>query len=799
MSQRPTTPASESNADFAPLGFHNAGSGAASGRSIDIVRFIVSIWKRLAVGMAAGLALGVLVYLYKGPVYRASTRVQVSKKASLPINSQEARRYTDRSQHIHFLMSDTIAAIALEKYGLKEIPGIGGAYDPLKAIWEDTSAKLVSGQDSSYDAIIEVAYENPNKEIAKKVVDAIVKAYEEWLVQTRDKNSSDLYENLQQSRQGLQTEISNLERAWRAWRESSKYFYPTPPVVTINGMPAPTVSPHVQALQAVIKDQEQLEAQRANAQGKIATLKKMIASGESRDEIQFWVMHALSSGSGGGSSEGGGGGGGASSILAGPSGKADLDSRLLTARLLENRLQQLVGEDHADLKNVRGQIQTILNAYRSQGMVPPDLEKEAAAATSKGPRSATGVDLPSVYLYILESQLEEFKIRDGLLSTRRVEAEKNAKQASLFDADDQNRKDDIALKKKELEGVQRQVADYIQSRSQEGYQVNRVSQIRLERSLKQILKILGACGILGLVGVFGLSYFREWYDTTLRNVDEVREMSGAAVMATVPHFRNTAVSPAMAHTGISPQVLYLHRPGSREAEAYRSLRTTLFFSTKESREKVVQVSSSEPGDGKSTTTANLAVAMAQSGKRVLLIDGDLRRPTVHELFGLPQHVGLSDLLVGTMPLDTTLKETPVANLTILTAGIAPENPAELLSSPRLGDVLKTLRERFDWILIDSPPILAVSDPCVVAPHADGMLLVVRLLKNKRAVLQRTREVLDAHGIRIVGVIANDMGSGAEDADLYGRYDEYYQAPAVEAITAKPAPASRAASAAGKIW
>lgn len=776
MSQQPQLPAAD--ADFAPLGFHKAGQG----RSIDIVRFLLSIWKQLAMGLSAGVALGICYYLYKGPVYRASTRVQVSKKASLPINSQEARRYSDRSQHVHFLMSDMIASIALEKYGLKEIPGIGKAYDPLKAIWEDTTAKLVSGQDSSFDAIIEVAYENPDKEIAKKVVDAIVRAYEDWLTQTRDKNSKDLYETLQQSRQDLQSEISKLEKEWRSWRESSEYFYPTPPVVTINGMPAPSISPHVQALQAVIKDQEILGAQRANVQGKIATLKKMVASGESRDEIQFWVMHALSSGTGGGGSEGGGGGGGAASILAGPTGKSELDSRLLTAKLLENRLEQLVGEDHADLKNVRGQIQTILSAYRSQGIVPPEIQNEAAIASGKpGP---SGVDLPSVYLYILESQLEEFKIREGLLMTRREEAEKVSKQASLFDADDQNRKDDIAVKKKELEGVQRQIADYIQSRSQEGYQVSRVSQIRIERSLKQILKILGACGLLGLAGVFALSYFREWGDTSLRSVDEVRDVARTAVMATVPHFQNEGPSPAMAHTGISPRVLYLHRPGSREAEAYRSLRTTLFFSTKESKEKVIQVSSSEPGDGKSTTTANLAVAIAQSGKRVLLIDADMRRPTVHELFGLAQQDGLSDLLVGTQPLVAVLKETPVANLSIVTSGVAPENPAELLSSGRLEDILQAAREQFDWVLVDCPPVLAVSDPCVVAPHADGLLLVVRLRKNKRATLQRTREVLDAHGIRTLGVIGNDISSTGGDDDAYNHYDEYY-VPAAATPEKKP--------------
>jgi succinoglycan biosynthesis transport protein ExoP len=769
MSQRSQLPVVEPDVDFAPLGFHKA----SQGRSIDIARFAISRWKMLALGLMGGAFLGVLFYLWSGPVYRASTRVQVSKKASLPINSQEARRYTDRSQHIHFLMSDTIAAIAIEKYGLKDVPAIANAKDPLKAVWEDTSAKIVAGQDTSFDSIIELAYESSDKVVAKTVVEAIVKAYEDWLGQTRDKNSAALFATLQQSKMELTQEISSLERDWRSWREASPYFYPTPPIVAIGGIAAPPSNPNVQALQSVIKDQESLQAQRANIQGKIATLKKMIESGESRDEIQFWVMHALSTGTGGGGGEAGAGGGGAgATILAGPTGKAELDHELLITQLVEKRLLQALGENHADVKNVRGQLQTILQAYRTQGIVPPDLDSKVAETGPAAAGKRAGVDLPSVYLYILESQLEELKIREGLLATRRVDAEKKAKEASLFDADDQNKKDQVSFKKKELEGLNNQISDYMQSRSQEGFQMSQISQVRLERSLKQIIKIFGAFCILGLASVFCLSYFREWRDTTLRSVEEVRDVTGTAVVGSVPHFDNPQLGHSTADTGIAPQVVYLHRPGSREAEAYRSIRTTLFFTTRDIDTKVIQVSSSEPGDGKSTTTANLAVAMAQSGKRVILIDADLRRPTVHTLFGLQQGMGLADTLNGDLTLATIIKETPVANLSIITAGLSPDNPAELLSTAGLEEILKSLRKRYDYILIDSPPVLAVSDPCIIAPHADAMLLVVRLQKNKRAVLQRTRELLGAHGIRLLGIIANDMG-GDPNSDAYDRYDEYY--------------------------
>ena len=226
---------------------------------------------------------------------------------------------------------------------------------------------------------------------------------------------------------------------------------------------------------------------------------------------------------------------------------------------------------------------------------------------------------------------------------------------------------------------------------------------------------------------------------------------------------------------MSPALVYYHRPGSREAEAYRSFRTTIYHSTKDSNDKIIQITSAEPGDGKSTTAANLAIAIAQSGKKVLLIDADLRRPTMHTLFGLPQDIGLTDVLLSEVEWSIAVRTTRLENLSVLTAGLCPQNPAELLSSDRLPDTLRAMRVMYDVIIIDTPPILAVSDPAIISPHIDGLLLVVRMGKNKRAAAERAREMIDSHGIRLYGVIVNDVDYSADDTVAFSEYDKYYNA------------------------
>ncbi len=277
-----------------------------------------------------------------------------------------------------------------------------------------------------------------------------------------------------------------------------------------------------------------------------------------------------------------------------------------------------------------------------------------------------------------------------------------------------------------------------------------------------------------MVCVFGLAYFREWYDTRVKTVDEVRRALGVAVMGAIPRMRTNPDSERLAEeTGIDAALCYFHRPGSREAESYRNVRTTLFHSLPAGK-CVIQLTSAEPGDGKSVTTANLAVAIAQSGKNVLLIDGDLRQPKVHKLFGVAQGLGLSDVLHGDIVMNTAIKQSRIPGLLLLTSGDCPANPAELLSAANLDGLLQSAKREFDVVIIDSPPVLAVSDPSIIAPSTDGVLLVVRMQKNNRATLDRTRDILETHGIRMIGAIANDVAPTFHDDYNEDRYGNYYR-------------------------
>jgi polysaccharide biosynthesis transport protein len=197
------------------------------------------------------------------------------------------------------------------------------------------------------------------------------------------------------------------------------------------------------------------------------------------------------------------------------------------------------------------------------------------------------------------------------------------------------------------------------------------------------------------------------------------------------------------------------RPDSREAEAFRGVRTALYALTRTAGVKVIQVTSPDPGDGKTTVATNLAVSIAQSGRKVLLIDADFRSPRPDRADG----VGLSALLHGTAAAAEAVRPSAVEGLSVLPSGPAPANPAELLASPRLRAFFKEVAAAYDFVLVDTPPLLAVTDPMVVAAEADEVLLTVRLARKSRARAERAKEILEAAGARVLGVVINGPEGG----------------------------------------
>lgn len=204
-------------------------------------------------------------------------------------------------------------------------------------------------------------------------------------------------------------------------------------------------------------------------------------------------------------------------------------------------------------------------------------------------------------------------------------------------------------------------------------------------------------------------------------------------------------------------LITISNPRSPIAEAYRALRTNLEFSNLDKSLRALLVTSAGAEEGKSTTLANLAVTIAQSGKRVILVDADLRRPTQHQIFELKNNVGLTDMarddaLLAAPPL----QDSGVPNLQILTSGQLPPNPAEILGSKRMSDILAALLERADLILFDAPPVLAVTDAVVLSAKMDGVLLVVSAGKTKRESAKKARAQLEKINARILGAVVNNV-------------------------------------------
>ena len=232
--------------------------------------------------------------------------------------------------------------------------------------------------------------------------------------------------------------------------------------------------------------------------------------------------------------------------------------------------------------------------------------------------------------------------------------------------------------------------------------------------------------------------------------------------------RPAAPASAAARGALDPHLVAAIQPASLAAEQYRSLRTRLKRAENGRAVRTVVVTSPAKGDGKSLTAANLALTMAQEfQQRVLLIDGDLRRPTVHRLFGVPGGEGLSEVLMGAAELDHALLAMPDHHLTLLPAGTPPSHPAELLGSAAMRRVLDTLRTRFDRILIDMPPVAPLADLHIVASMADGVLMIVRAGVTPKPAIERALSGLEIG--KVLGLVLN--ASGAQDSDRY-EYEGY---------------------------
>jgi tyrosine-protein kinase Etk/Wzc len=274
---------------------------------------------------------------------------------------------------------------------------------------------------------------------------------------------------------------------------------------------------------------------------------------------------------------------------------------------------------------------------------------------------------------------------------------------------------------------------------------------RTSDDAKKYLKMqfLGSVSKIVLEGSGKLSAWNVMNNNFKAYLQKKRLFSGLRFVT--PH-----IAHAVMNTGVAPQVVMHHEPKSAVAEEYRILRTNVHGLNFENVIKTVMTTSTVRGEGKSTTGTNLAIAVADTGKKTLLIDCDMRRGTVHELLNLPQTPGLAEVLSHGSSMENALKTCCVRNLTVMTSGSRPTNPSELLGSSAMERLIDTLRPRFDMIIVDAPPVLNLPDACILGKHVDGVLFIVQAERTQREdVLRAQSMLLQAHG-NIVGFVLTNV-------------------------------------------
>jgi tyrosine-protein kinase Etk/Wzc len=271
--------------------------------------------------------------------------------------------------------------------------------------------------------------------------------------------------------------------------------------------------------------------------------------------------------------------------------------------------------------------------------------------------------------------------------------------------------------------------------------------------------------LVGLMFGAGAAFFMDYLDDTIKDEEEAKRALAWPLLAMIPAIEGVA-------KGSGPADLVVQRnPKSSSAEAFRGLRTAIHFSSLKRDCKVVMITSSFPGEGKTTIAANLALTFAQSGKRVILVDCDLRRPALHKIFDHSRNPGVTEVLAGDVPLAKALHTTGIEKIVLLTAGTIPPNPAELLSSTGMRELLTRLRANCDMVILDAPPVIPVTDAPLLTALTDLVVVVIESGRIPANAAKRMKELLQSVQAPVAGFVLNDRT--ALYSDTYGYYGKGY--------------------------
>ncbi|MBY0526630.1 MAG: polysaccharide biosynthesis tyrosine autokinase [Gemmataceae bacterium] len=713
-------------------------------------------WQRrslLLFGVGLGLLFGGIYFVAAPPTYQSTTQVLVVKKRPDEVTGKDTRNlaiedYVATQQTL--VGSPLIIEHAIEKRSLSTLPTFAGwekDYADGGDTLPDVIRKRISvtrnrGGVSGYNnAVLDLSFRGKTPEDCQVVLEGVLASYREFLDETYRVMSDDTVELIVKARDDLTKELQRKESTYQQFRLSS-------PVLPAKGGEGREV--RHEALGSIQIRRATLALVRTEVEAQLAAIDDALKARRSPEVVLAMILEF----SGKGDTED------PRKERAAPGQQPNV---LLPLLIEEQRLLANYGPNHSDVKAIRRRIEAAREV-----VIRPTAGVNTAAARADDP-AATVDDAIKAHVAHLRQKLDYVQTAERLLTAAYEKEHAEARTLTSYEIKEEHLRTDIARTQSLYDAIIKRLQDVSLVKQGGGYNARIISPPQLGRKIapKAIIVFPLAIVLGALVGI-GLVYLAEITDHRFRSPEEVGKRLSLPVVGYVPHIpRNDKLGKRAAQAKLDPTLDAYHRPRSALAEVYRGVRTALFFSQQGERNQLIQVTSGLKGEGKSTIAANLAISIAQSGKRTLLIDADLRRPTLHKLFNLPSTHGLVSIITNDCKPEEVVVSSAVPNLWVLGCGRPPPNPAEVLTSALFHDLLESFRAEYDFVIVDSPPLLVVTDPSVIAPIVDGVLLVVRMGANARQPAERSREVLKTLGANIVGAVVNDVGESSRPGYGYG--------------------------------
>lgn len=740
-------------------------AGGPAGDSFDILQIIKRRWTVLVVAVALGWAASV-AYWYVTPVtYESAAQLMIMRRdprlATRGVQDGQTGGVGEDilATHMQLLQSPRIVKDALQGAGLFELESIKKELKkdetPVDYVIDHLDITRGGAGGAKEANVLNISFRHNSPAESQLIVNALVQRFQSFVDEQSEDVNNEAAELIARARKDLEDELSDVETERLNMRKNAPLLW--------NGSQSNNI--HRTRYEQIQQELSALRLQATEAEARLQNLRD-VALRDSQSPINLLQKLSLID------DENLARLGVFVEVIGSEASSATFQASM-PVRLSEAKAQYEV------LSSLRAKEKTLLEKFAPRHpeviRVRYEIEeaervlKEASGATSltSNEQMLTPDGIVDAYTRILENDLQSIKNREQGLLALAASEEQSAKELVVYELQDETLDKQVARRQELYNAVVERLRDINMAKDYGGFINELIASPSFGEDVWPSLPLCIILGtFLGLMGGVGGAFLLEYQDRSFRDADEVAALLDLPVLSQVPYLEIPEEATNPLHAAMDLTVCSLHAPQSPEAEVFRGLRTQMFFAANGATLHVLAVTSAKPGDGKTTVTANLAFSLAQTGRRVLLVDCDMRRPRMNQVFGVDNETGLSMALQGKVsPWDVT-HHVPETNVTFLPAGPNPGNPAEMLESPAFHDFLELAKSEYDFVLLDCPPVLKVADPCIIASQVDGMLLAMRVSQDTKPEALKTLEMLEQTGVTMLGLVLNCWDAGAS-FDTYG--------------------------------